>query len=244
MVSHSPEMWNRSAAEYGYSSPSNFARGSGSPGPGFQPHFGPSTNYWQGQGQYLGSPSAYGLGSSGRGGDCWNGNSMRPSPQSAAGISYGSSNFPRASGTLGPRFQPPFSQSTNNRQSKGQYIGNSSAYGSGHGGNPSPSSERGGHRWNRNSTSASPGCGRGEGKGPDSYFLKSMLEDPWKNMDPVIRKVDVSSDNMIAGSSKSWGNKSFGIKKPRVSESSDKSSSKQRLAEVIAAASNEVSNDN
>ncbi|XP_022004649.1 protein SICKLE-like [Helianthus annuus] len=91
------------------------------------------------------------------------------------------------------------------------------------------------------------GCGSGQGGGrgqghnhvsaeeqrPDCFFNKSMLEDPWKFLEPVIWK----------SLKKQWLPPSLNAKKPRVSESQRQSSSQPSLAEILAASFNEVAED-
>lgn len=72
---------------------------------------------------------------------------------------------------------------------------------------------------------------------PDQYFNKSMMEDPWKTLKPVVwqQKFIPTQD-----SEKSWLPKSVASKKARVSEALDKFKSKQSLAEYLAASFNEA----
>ncbi|KAL0325721.1 UNVERIFIED_CONTAM: protein SICKLE [Sesamum radiatum] len=99
-----------------------------------------------------------------------------------------------------------------------------------------------------------PGRGRGRSTGssrgrgsrgavsaelrPDLYYSKGMMEDPWKNMTPVVWKGVPATD-----SDKSWLPKSIQMKKAKVSsEGSQPSISQQSLAEYLAATFND-SND-
>ncbi|XP_011083710.1 uncharacterized protein LOC105166163 [Sesamum indicum] len=105
---------------------------------------------------------------------------------------------------------------------RGQSTANCMSPGSGH------SSSRG--RGSRDSVSAE--------LRPDLYYSKGMMEDPWKNMTPVVWKGVPASD-----SDKSWLPKSVQMKKAKVSsEASQPSISQQSLAEYLAASFND-SND-
>ncbi|KAJ9166461.1 hypothetical protein P3X46_021212 [Hevea brasiliensis] len=130
--------------------------------------------------------------------------------------------------------------------------GNSPIIGSGRGGG-SPYSGRTQGQWDggrRNQVSSWSGRrGRGfhfrgtapdEKLGPEPFYDKSMVEDPWQNLEPVVwRGLDSAVNNLhTPGSSNS-----VTMKKPRVSESSNKSSSQQSLAEYLAASFNEAVKD-
>ncbi|KAL5559961.1 hypothetical protein UlMin_036172 [Ulmus minor] len=147
-----------------------------------------------------------------------------------------------------PRFGPAGSPTNASGQGRSQWFNRGPSPSSGHGGSPSPRSGRG---WNRGYTSnMSPGSGRGGGRGqgfggrsspmdrasrPERFYNDSMIEDPWKSLQPVIwRGVD---------SSKSWTPRSIGTKNASVSDASNKSSSQPSLAEYLAASFNEATND-
>ncbi|KAI3701053.1 hypothetical protein L2E82_45696 [Cichorium intybus] len=105
-------------------------------------------------------------------------------------------------------------------QGRGQWTSGSSS-GRGRGG-----------RW------SGQGGGRGGGANnhvtaeerPDLFYNKSMVEDPWKFLEPVIWKSQMKP--------KPWLLYSSNTKKPRVSEPS--SGSQQSLAEILAASFNEA----
>ncbi|KAJ7965826.1 Hydroxyproline-rich glycoprotein family protein, putative isoform 1 [Quillaja saponaria] len=79
-------------------------------------------------------------------------------------------------------------------------------------------------------------------RGPRQFYQKSMVEDPWKFMKPVIWKgINVPSNT--PESSKSLISESFSTKKAKVSDASDRSSSQPSLAEYLAASFNEAVND-
>ncbi|KAK1418733.1 hypothetical protein QVD17_27879 [Tagetes erecta] len=131
---------------------------------------------------------------------------------------------------------------------------NSPNHGPGQGGYPSsgPNQGRGYGLGFRNNMTPGPsfvsGRGRGSGQGggrgrghnhvtaeerPDRFFNKSMVEDPWKFLEPVIWK----------SLKKQWLPHSVNAKKPRVSESPRQSNSQPSLAEILAASFNETTDD-
>ncbi|GFY96074.1 hypothetical protein Acr_11g0003800 [Actinidia rufa] len=79
---------------------------------------------------------------------------------------------------------------------------------------------------------------------PDLYYNKSMIEDPWKFLEPVIwsGNISVKSWNTPSTLESPFPN-STGVKKARISESTSASSSQPSLAEYLAAAFNEAVND-
>ncbi|KAI3948038.1 hypothetical protein MKX01_014637 [Papaver californicum] len=126
-------------------------------------------------------------------------------------------------------------------------------------GYPSNSSSFGGYRGNSFgrgvsprgsnytfSNSPNPGTGRGGGRGrgyhactsarerPEMFYNKSMMEDPWKLLKPVLRNSVGSED---------WLPKSIPKKKPRTSESTNNVGSQQSLAEFLAAALEEATSN-
>ncbi|KAI4321442.1 hypothetical protein MLD38_034822 [Melastoma candidum] len=92
---------------------------------------------------------------------------------------------------------------------------------------------------------------RGRGSSPggrlgqERFFHESMLQDPWKDLTPVLWKgVDFPMMGSDAPeSSSSWMPKSIQTKKPKVTESPQKFGSGANLAEFLAAAFNESSNE-
>lgn len=146
-----------------------------------------------------------------------------------------------------------FSPSFGYGQGRPQWQGRSSSPGSGRGGSPGPSSGRG--RGRSYGGSVSPGLGysggRGQGlhshglgadgkQGPERFYNKSMDEDPWQQLEPLVWR---SRNFKSPGSSNSWLPKSISMKKPRVSEASRQSSPQPSLAEYLAASFNEATND-
>ncbi|KAI9106942.1 hypothetical protein K1719_022470 [Acacia pycnantha] len=93
----------------------------------------------------------------------------------------------------------------------------------------------------------SRGCFSSEGKPHDvgRFYKKSMVEDPWQLLKPVIWKMtDASSNNIYTPEgSKSWASNSSCTNKGGPSPAPVKSSSQPSLAEYLAAAFNEAAND-
>lgn len=143
------------------------------------------------------------------------------------------------------------SPSLNSGQGRGHWFSNSPGSGSGYGGSPSSNLGRGRGRWSGNNMR--PGLGRGGQRGlgshggvsaefrPDLYYNQSMVEDPWKLLKPIVWR----RENILntPDSLRSVIPKSVGIKKARISEASNASSSQPSLAEYLAAAFNETVND-
>lgn len=101
-----------------------------------------------------------------------------------------------------------------------------------------------------------PGRGRGGGRGrgshnyvsaeerPDRYYNKSMMEDPWETLKPVLWQGNCNpTSSATSDSEKSWLPKSIASKKARVSEALEKYKSKQSLAEYLASSYNEAVNE-
>ncbi|TKY56341.1 extensin protein [Spatholobus suberectus] len=122
---------------------------------------------------------------------------------------------------------------------------------------PSPGQGRGRGFW-RNTGSAVSGRGSGQGlnfhghqsnentaRGPDRFYKRSMVEDPWKHLEPIIWKAIDGSLNTshVPENSKPWISKSTSTKREGSSAASVKSSSEPSLAEYLAAAFNEAAND-
>ncbi|KAK7321275.1 hypothetical protein VNO77_31758 [Canavalia gladiata] len=122
---------------------------------------------------------------------------------------------------------------------------------------PSPSQGRGRGFWHN---TRSPVSGRGSGHGPsfhghwsnedrasapDRFYKRSMVEDPWKHLKPVIWKaIDVSLfTSQIPENSTPLISKSTSTKWEGSSAASAKSYSEPSLAEYLAAAFNDATND-
>lgn len=226
-----------------------------SPNPPFQPNFSPGQGINQAQGLYhssgpyrsiieMASPFPAHQGTPG----VWNGSNGMPR--------YGvPSNSPRGGNFPSPGFRPVGSPSFRSGRGRGHWFNNSPSPVSGRGGSSSPNSGRGRSGWFGNSMS--PGSGRGRGRGlgfhahvsaqdrPELFYNKSMVEDPWKFLKPVIwsREKALGKMGNTSDSPKSWLPKSINMKKTRVSEATNESSSQQSLAEYLAASFNEAVND-
>ncbi|KAL2317613.1 hypothetical protein Fmac_031489 [Flemingia macrophylla] len=122
---------------------------------------------------------------------------------------------------------------------------------------PSPGQGRGRGSW-RNTGSPVSGRGGGQGpsfhghgsqenraRGPDRFCKSSMVEDPWKHLEPIIWKANGGSVNTshMHENSKPWISKSSSTKTEGSSSASVKSSSEPSLAEYLAAAFKEAAND-
>ncbi|XP_065847846.1 protein SICKLE [Euphorbia lathyris] len=151
-----------------------------------------------------------------------------------------------------PGFQPRGSPTFNNSQT---WMSNSPSIGSGHRGSVNRSG-RGQGQWHGGSRSQFSGQSSGGGRGrglhshgsapdeklrPESFYDKSMFEDPWQHLEPVVwRGQDSSAINPHSGS---WLPASISKKKARVSEPSKKFSSEQSLAEYLAQSFNEAASN-
>lgn len=219
-----------------------------SPAHQMQSNYSPSQRMYQAQGSYDSPPAHF--------------RSPRASPfpmhqENVAGYYYGNppnthirSPYPNCGGN--PSFQPVGSPGFYYGERGPPQHGNSPIPGSGRGGG-SPFSGRGQGQWHgsranqvsswsdrRGRGSRFHGTARDEKLGPEPFYDKSMVENPWQNLDPVVwRGVDGALNNLhTPGSSNS-----VSMKKQRVSESSNKSSSQPNLAEYLAASFNETVKD-
>ncbi|KAJ8762523.1 hypothetical protein K2173_007962 [Erythroxylum novogranatense] len=137
-------------------------------------------------------------------------------------------------------------------------FGNTAYPGSVQQGFPASNSEGGRGRWHGGRANSSSRWSGGRGQAfhshkhtlhetfkPGSFYDKSMVEDPWQHLEPVMWKglnPTMNSSN-VPGSSNSWLPKSISMKKQRVSDSCNKSNSQQSLAEYLAASLNEATKD-
>ncbi|KAK7385398.1 hypothetical protein VNO78_31115 [Psophocarpus tetragonolobus] len=141
------------------------------------------------------------------------GNSARPSYSSNPSPGYG--NSPRSSYSTNP--PPGYRNSPSPGQGRGRGFGINTG---------SPASER--------------GSGQGTNfRGPDRFYKRSMVEDPWKHLEPIIWNSLHTSHipkNLQPLFSKSTSTEGL-------SAASVKSSSEPSLAEYLAAAFNEAAND-
>ncbi|XP_022896878.1 protein SICKLE-like [Olea europaea var. sylvestris] len=178
-------------------------------------------------------------------------------PQSTWGAPIGdfnysiSSNLPRGSNFTSPGFGQGGTPNFSYGRGRGQRYNSSPLYGSGRGASPYPDSGRSRGR-SSGYKSFSPGSGQRGRRGasshgpvsaelrPDMYYNHEMVEDPWKELSPVIWK----GQNVNPNSETSSLPKSISIKKPRVSlEVSNKSTSEPSLAEYLAASFSEAANN-
>ncbi|KAK9136157.1 hypothetical protein Syun_015487 [Stephania yunnanensis] len=189
-----------------------------SPPPMPQPpfsHFGPGP--WQSPVRMTPPP----LGHRGASPGVWN--------QSRGTASYGfSPNSPRLGGYPSPGFRRggSYSGSPNSGRSSGGRFSNSSS---------SP-------HWGR-------GGGRGRGfhasvsarERPGMFYSKSMIEDPWRSLIPIVKNLSISAGSQSTpGSLNSWLPKSLSMKKARVAESASTPNSQISLAESLSAAFEEA----
>ena len=164
---------------------------------------------------------------------------------------------PRGHNFSSPQFGPtgsPF----NAGPGRAHWLSHSSSPGSGRGGGPSPNLGRGERRWH--GRSPSPGSGQRGGRGlgssdhpsamdrpfgPERFYDDSMIEDPWKFLTPVIWKEVAAPLSRLStpDSSRSWTPRSPSMKKTKVSDASNKTSSQPSLAEYLASSFNEAVND-
>ncbi|XP_024983656.1 protein SICKLE-like isoform X2 [Cynara cardunculus var. scolymus] len=232
--------WNtNSPRPGGYRGPGGV--GFSSPGP----HYSTSSGHVSGQGGYPSPQTHFSSGPS-RG----SGQGGYPSPQPHFSGGPG-----RGSGQGG--YPSPGHGSGRGYPSPGPNFRNSPSHGSGQGGYPGSASNQGRGHWFGNSMGSSPSSGRGRGRlsgpghrqgrggghnhvsaedRPDLFYNKSMVEDPWKFLEPVIWK----------SHKKPWLPHSLSTKKARVSESpryQQQSSSQPSLAEILAASFNEAANN-
>ncbi|MED6174240.1 hypothetical protein PIB30_067232 [Stylosanthes scabra] len=150
-----------------------------------------------------------------------------------------------------PRFEPPGGPSYFAGQGiipRPSYSLNPST---GYRNSPTPNRGRGRGVWhNTQSHVSGRGSGRGpashghwsnkdRASGPDNFYKRSMVEDPWKLLSPVIwRTADISS--YTPGSSKPWISNSVNDKREGPSGAANKPGSEPSLAEYLAAAFNEA----
>lgn len=150
-----------------------------------------------------------------------------------------SSNISRGSNNFSPGFGPVGSPGFSRGQGRPPWHGNSQ--------NPNTSLGRGGSHWQGGRAGPSFGRSGGRGwgfhprsgsQGPESFYHKSMDEDPWQHLEARIWR-----NTKGPGSSNSWLPKSINVKKPRVSENSNRSGSQPSLAEYLAASFNDAVKD-
>ncbi|XP_077234117.1 hydroxyproline-rich glycoprotein family protein [Tasmannia lanceolata] len=126
----------------------------------------------------------------------------------------------------------------------------SPSYGRGH--SPRPNSGRGINPRYNNSPSPRSGWSGGRGRGshtyastreqPERFYNKSMLEDPWRLMKPVVRIVTTKNPK-TPDSPNSWLPKSLSMKKAKVSEVPIELHPQSSLADCFALSFEEAVND-
>lgn len=162
----------------------------------------------------------------------WSNNSPTPSPGRGGSHGFGSGGRPNF----------------NSAEGRGSWSRNSHNPGSGY----RPNLGRGSGQWLDNN--ASPGTARSGGRGgrgrgshdnisaevrPDLYYNKSMVEDPWKFLTPVIWTREESPVNTFKSSS--WLPKSISTQRAKASGASSESNKSQpSLAEYLAASFNDA----
>ncbi|KAK9068274.1 hypothetical protein SSX86_012385 [Deinandra increscens subsp. villosa] len=195
----------------GFPSPqTHFTSGPGQggyPSSGPRPHFTNSPGHGSGRGYPSPGPNFRNSPNHGSGQGGYPSSGPGPGPHFTNSPGHGSG---RGYPSPGPNFR--------NSPNRGSGLNQGRGYGSGFGG----------------------GRGRGGGRHhvtaedrPDRFFNKSMVEDPWKFLEPVVWK----------SLKKQWIPHSLNVKKPRVSESPRPSSSQPSLAEILAASFNEAAKD-
>lgn len=203
--------------------------------PGFNPIEG--RGYWSTNSQSPGSiregnPS-FGQGGrgsyeSGQGRGYWSNNNPNPSPGRGSSPSFGQGG------------RPNFHLA----QGRGSWSRNSHNPGSGY----RPNLGRGGNYASAGTARSGGRGGRGRGSHgnvsaelrPDLYYNKSMVEDPWKFLTPIIWIREESPINSRP-SSKSWLPKSISAQRAKVSGgSSESNKSEPSLAEYLAASFNDA----
>ncbi|KAF8406098.1 hypothetical protein HHK36_008178 [Tetracentron sinense] len=164
------------------------------------------------------------------------------------------SNSSRGGGFSSPVYGRGGSPSPNSGRGRGRWFNSSSSPSSGRGGSPSPNSGRVRGRWFNSSPSHGSGQGGGRGQGfhanvsarerPEMFYTKSMVEDPWRLLKPVIRSLVVPAQSLNTPNSlRSWLSKSVSMKKTRISEAANDFSSQSSLAECLASSFEETVKD-
>lgn len=254
--------WNGPGPAYGYNIPPSSGIGGNFPhtaGSGFGQGRGPVINSNQGQGQWFPNSPSLNPEQGGIPGFC--GHQGRPGFNPIEGRGYWSTNSqsPGSVSEGNPRFGQGGRGGYEPGQGRGYWSSNSRSPSPGRGSSPGfgqggrPNLGRGSGQWSGNN--ASPGTARGGGRGgrgrgshnsvsaelrPDLYYNKSMVEDPWKFLTPIIWTAEESPINTYT-SSKSWLPKSISTQRAKVSGGSSESNKSQpSLAEYLAASFNDA----
>lgn len=121
-------------------------------------------------------------------------------------------------------FTPNSSNGGGQSSSRPMYTPYSGIRGSPHSRSSGRGSGRGGSPYNNQ------GYGSGRPKKLDSFFIKSMVKDPWRKLKPIVGNILVPLQPLP------WLPKSIATKKPKVDEKSTDITPKQNLAEFLALA--------
>ncbi|KAG5122509.1 hypothetical protein JHK84_040849 [Glycine max] len=246
-------VWSGPGGPAHYNFPIHPSSGGTYPSPRFEPSGGPLYNSGQGIAHppsYSPNPPYPGYGDSPR--PSYNpnpspgyGNSPRPSynPNPSPGYgdsprpSYNSNPSPGYGNSPRPSYRPNPSPGYRNSPSPGQGRGrgfwrNTGSPVSGRGSGQGPNFH--GHRSNENTA-----------RGPDRFYNRSMVEDPWEHLEPIIWKANDGylNTSRIPLNSQPWISKATSTKGEGSSAASVKSSSEPSLAEYLASAFNEAAND-
>ncbi|OIW04318.1 hypothetical protein TanjilG_32510 [Lupinus angustifolius] len=148
-----------------------------------------------------------------------------------------------------PRFEQPGSPFYNSPQGIVHHPNHSPNPSPGYRNSPNPSPGRGRGFWQNRNPVSGRGSGRGRSSqghssnedrayGQDRFYKRSMVEDPWKLLKPVIWKAPYA----FPVNSKSWTStsKSASTEQEGPTAASVKSNSEPSLAEYLAAAFNEA----
>lgn len=205
--------------------------------------------------EYAGSPN-YRSPPQGRGE--WSNNSPGPGPGCGGGPTSGqwSNNSPglgRGGGQWSTNTPGP-GPGHGGGPSGGQWFNNSPGPSAGRGGGRSPSVGRGRACWDGSRMSPSSGFsgGRGRGRGYDqarSFYSKSMVEDPWESLTPVIWQAEKENEQRSYANRRGFfqkaptPQKTPSAKKPRVAHPFDASDSKKSLAEFLSESFDEAVED-
>ncbi|KAF9600128.1 hypothetical protein IFM89_003812 [Coptis chinensis] len=242
-----PAVWNRPGDTGGCSFLPNSPIGGGFPSPDFGQR--DSSNPGRSNGvQYSNSSNpGFGRGDSpnpGRGNSVQYSNSSNPGFGRGDGPNFGRGDGVQYSNSPNPGFGQGGIPYPYSGRGSGLQFSNRGCPGWGRGGSPSPNAGRSsGYRFG---SSSSPGSGRGGGRGrgfhghvsaresPELFYNKSMLEDPWRFLKPVVREITVSEET-------SWLPKSISRKDivPKAATVFPSGS----IAELVAASLKEVNND-
>ncbi|KAJ1421311.1 TTDN1/Protein SICKLE [Sesbania bispinosa] len=221
------------------------------PSPRFDPSGGPVYNSGQGINTYPSprfEPSGGPVYNSGQGMNTYPSPRFEPSRGPIYNSGQGINTYPS------PRFEPSGGPIYNSGQGINHQPSHSPNPSPGYRNCPSPSQGRGRGFWHN---TRSPVSGRGSGQrlssqghrsnenrgsGLDRFYKRSMVEDPWKFLKPVLWNAMEASFNTAhtPENSKPWLSKSLSTKREGSSAASVKSNSEPSLAEYLAAAVTEA----